>query len=84
MSDFVSNIDDRRNYLGMKQRLGLPLTEAEQQELEQTRDLRITPTNGPVYIEAQPMSVSDWKAIVQRERAEGGWIQRADGMTDKP
>lgn len=83
MSDFVANTEARRHFLGLKVRAGIPLTPEEQAEWEQAKDVRLTPTTGgTVYVEAPPMDVAAWKQLVARERAEGGWIQRADGMTD--
>lgn len=85
MSDYLSAMNDRRHFLGLKVRAGIPLTPEEQADWERTKDLRLTPTTGgTVYVEAPPMDVAAWKQLVARERAEGGWIQRIDDMTDKP
>lgn len=62
----------RLNYLGLKAKT-LGLTDEERKELERLQSIRVTEVSGgTVLIEAPPMSVEDWKAMLQRRRESRG------------
>lgn len=71
---------DADAHLGDKVKAGLPLTPEERERVQRANEATATVrTGGIVMVEAPPMTVDDWKALVQRERAAGGWLPK-DGV----
>lgn len=81
----IGNMNTRRNYLAMKKRLGLPLTEAEQRELDYILSLRVTRTTmGTILIEDAnaPKTLEEWEAMIPRINAAAE-AARGEPLSDK-
>lgn len=62
----------RLTFLALKSQ-ALGLTDEERKELERLQSIRVTEVSGgTVLIEALPMSVEDWKAMLKRRRESRG------------
>lgn len=74
----------RINFLAIKARMG-SITPEERKELEWRSSIRVTDISGGTVtvVEAHPMTVEDWKAMVERSRGgHGGPLQADAPVTD--
>lgn len=70
-------------HLSDKVAAGLPLTPEEQEKIKRAKDARVSVRGGILWVEAPPMSVEDWKALVAKSHAAPAKLV-ADAGTDKP